>query len=176
MFTFLKARGLEIGKSLCEEDKIDLAKSLLEKGGETIKLPVDTVVARDVDFKERKIGPVETVSEDKIPDDAMGVDIGPEAVKQFSGIIEQAKTVVWNGPMGIFEIEKSAKGTFEVAEALARATAKGAASIIGGGDSASAIEKAGLAEKVSHVSTGGGASLEFLEGKKLPGIEALTDK
>jgi phosphoglycerate kinase len=175
-FTFYKAKGMEIGKSLCEEDKVELAKILLEKGGDTIQLPVDCAVTDKLDFAAREIGPLSYVDADALPADKLGIDIGPKSLKLFADIVRAAKTVVWNGPMGVFEIDASAKGTFGVAEALAEATAAGAISIIGGGDSAAAIEKANLQDKVSHVSTGGGASLEYLEGKELPGVTALTDK
>lgn len=174
-YTFYKAKGLPIGDSLVEEDKIDLAKELIgkaEEKGIDLLLPVDSVVARE--FKndaEHK-----TVGEDGIEDGWMALDIGPKSIKLFSERILNAKTVVWNGPMGVFEMKNFAEGTFKVAEALAEATSKGAVTIIGGGDSASAIKEAGLEEKVSHVSTGGGASLEFLEGKELPGVAALTDE
>ena len=176
-YTFLKARGLEIGKSLVENDKVALAKSLLDQAGDKIVLPVDFQVTDSLDFGARKIGsPLKAVPDTGIPSDMESVDIGPKSIRLFSDIITSAKTVVWNGPMGVFEIEESSKGTFAIAQALVEATAKGAITIIGGGDSAAAIEQAGLEEKVSHVSTGGGASLEFLEGKALPGVTALTDK
>jgi phosphoglycerate kinase len=176
MFTFYKALGLEIGKSLCEDDKVAMAKDLLEKGGDKIQLPVDAAITKRVDFGARTMDPVSYVKHDAIPTDAVSVDIGPESNTLFSEIVKGAKTVVWNGPMGIFEIGASAKGTFAVADALADATADGAVTIIGGGDSAAAVEKANLQDKVSHVSTGGGASLEYLEGKALPGVVALSDK
>ncbi|MFN3134777.1 MAG: phosphoglycerate kinase, partial [Candidatus Kryptonium sp.] len=173
--TFLKARGYEVGKSLVEEDKIELAKEILseaEKKNITFLLPVDCVIANkfanDADF--------EIVAIDKVKPDWMILDIGPETVKKFGEILEDARTVVWNGPMGVFEFENFAKGTFEIAKILAELTKKGATTIIGGGDSAAAISKAGLSDSVSHVSTGGGASLEFLEGKVLPGIAAIKDK
>ncbi len=176
-YTFLKAQGLEIGKSLVENDKVDLAKSLLAEAGDKIELPIDFHVTDALDFGARKIGsPLKAVPRDGIPADMESVDIGPETAKKFAEIITSAGTVVWNGPMGVFEIEACAQGTFAVARALVDATAKGAITIIGGGDSAAAIEQAGLEKKVSHVSTGGGASLEFLEGKALPGVTALTDK
>ncbi len=176
-YTFLKAMGFEIGKSLCENDKVELAKSLLERAGDKIQLPVDFQVTDNVDFGGRKIGsPLRTVSREGIPSDMESVDIGPKSIELFSSIIVNARTVVWNGPMGVFEIEACAKGTFGVAHALVEATAKGCITIVGGGDSAAAIEQMGLESKVSHVSTGGGASLEFLEGKALPGVTALTDK
>jgi phosphoglycerate kinase len=173
-FTFFKAQGKEIGKSLLEEEKLELAKELLQKVKSTkIKflLPVDVVVADE--FKNDS--PAKVVSVDKIPADKMGLDIGPETIKLFSDELMKSKTIVWNGPMGVFEMDNFAKGTFKIAEALAEATSSGAVTVIGGGDSAAAISKAGLEKKVSHVSTGGGASLEFLEGKVLPGVAALTD-
>ncbi|MCB1314696.1 MAG: phosphoglycerate kinase [Leptospiraceae bacterium] len=175
-YTFLKAQGLEIGKSLLEAEKVDLAASLLKQGGDKLVLPVDFRVSPEMDFDNRTVGALTTVGADAIPADQMGLDIGPETIQKFCNIILNAKTIVWNGPMGVFEIAATAEGTHAVARALAEATAKGATTIIGGGDSASAVEKAGLADKVSHVSTGGGASLEFLEGRALPGVLALTDK
>lgn len=174
-YTFYKAKGLPIGNSLVEEDKVDLAKELLdkaEKTGANVMLPVDSVVAKE--FKndaEHKV-----VDEEGIEDGWMALDIGPETAIAFGNTIKQAKTVVWNGPMGVFEMPNFADGTFEVAKALAEATKNGATTIIGGGDSASAIKVAGLEDEVSHVSTGGGASLEYLEGKELPGVAVLTDK
>jgi len=174
-YTFYKAKGLPIGNSLVEEDKIGLAKELIDKAsdqGVELLLPEDSVVAKE--FKND--AEYKTVGEYGIEDGWMALDIGPKTIKLFSEKIIAAKTVVWNGPMGVFEMDNFSKGTFEVAKALAEATTKGATTIIGGGDSASAIKKAGLEEKVSHVSTGGGASLEFLEGKELPGVAALTDK
>ena len=174
-YTFYKAKGLPIGNSLIEEDKIDLAKELIEHAeakGVNLMLPSDSVVSKE--FKneaEHKI-----VGEDGIEDGWMALDIGPDSIKQFSDVILESKTVVWNGPMGVFEMENFATGTFKVAEALAETTANGAVTIIGGGDSAAAIKKSGLQDKVSHVSTGGGASLEYLEGKELPGVTALTDR
>ena len=173
-FTFFKAQGFEIGKSLLEAEKLDLAKELLEKvksGKLKFLLPVDVVVADE--FKNES--PSIVVDVDKIPADKMGLDIGPKSIKLFSDELLKSKTIVWNGPMGVFEMPNFAKGTFAVAEALAKATENGAITVIGGGDSAAAIADAGLEKKVSHVSTGGGASLEFLEGKVLPGVEALTD-
>lgn len=172
MFTFLKAKGYNIGKSLLEEDKIDLAKELLAKAeekGVRLVLPVDTVVAKE--FKNDT--EFETVSVENIPDDMMGLDIGEESRKLFAEIIKEAKTVVWNGPMGVFEMENFAKGTEAIAKAMADADA---VTIIGGGDSAAAVEKTGLQDKMTHISTGGGASLEFFEGKTLPGIAAIDDK
>ena len=174
-YTFYKAEGKEIGTSLLEAEKIDVAKQVLEKA-KTSKMklifPVDVVVAKEFNNDS----PSEVVSIDKMPSDKMGLDIGPESIKLFKEEILKSKTIVWNGPMGVFEMDNFAKGTDAVAEALVEATGKGAITVIGGGDSAAAIAKAGLADKVSHVSTGGGASLEFLEGKILPGVAALTDK
>ncbi|MBC8589510.1 phosphoglycerate kinase [Paratissierella segnis] len=171
-FTFLKAQGYDIGTSLLEEDKVELAKSLLGKAkanNVNLMLPVDVVVAKefknDTEFK--------TVSIDKIPSDMMGLDIGEKSIAEFSKEIKRAKTIVWNGPMGVFEMDNFNKGTFAVANALVES---GGTTIIGGGDSASAVEKAGVADKVTHVSTGGGASLELLEGKVLPGIAAISEK
>lgn len=175
MFTFFKAQGLEIGKSLLEEDKIELAKQLLDEArAKKIKLllPVDCVVAEKFDNES----PTRIVSVSSIPAGTVGMDIGPETIKLYHEEIVKAKTVVWNGPMGVFEMSNFAKGTNAVAHALVEATEKGATTVVGGGDSASAIAKAGLERKVSHVSTGGGASLEFLEGKILPGVAALNDK
>ncbi len=173
-FTFFKAQGNEIGKSLLEEEKLDLAKELLEKVKNkklNFLLPVDVVVADE--FKNES--PSEIVSVDNIPSSKMGLDIGPKTIELFKKELMNSKTIVWNGPMGVFEMDNFAKGTFAIAGALAEATAKGATTVIGGGDSAAAITKAGLDDKVSHVSTGGGASLEFLEGKVLPGVEALSE-
>jgi len=175
-YTFLKSQGLEVGKSIVENDKLDLAKSLLAEAGDKIVLGTDVVVTDKLDFKGRTVGATKVVSTKEIPSDWEGVDAGPETLAVFRKIIIGAKTVIWNGPVGVFEIDASAKGTIGVAEALAEATAAGATTIIGGGDSASAVKKAGVASKVSHVSTGGGASLEYLEGKVLPGVAALTNK
>jgi 3-phosphoglycerate kinase len=172
VFTFYKAMGHEIGKSILEEDKIDLAKELIKESNGKIMLPVDIVIADE--FKNES--PSKVVYGNEMPADKIGMDIGPETVKQFREEIIKAKTVVWNGPMGVFEMDNFAKGTFEIAKALVDATKNGAVTIIGGGDSAAAIAKAGLEKDVSHVSTGGGASLEYLEGKTLPGVEALTNK
>jgi phosphoglycerate kinase len=175
-YTFLKAQGLEVGKSIVENDKLDLARSLLAEAGGKLVLGTDFVVTDKLDFKARTVGALKTVAKDAIPADWEAVDAGPATVAAFTEILLGAKTIVWNGPVGVFEIDATAKGTIAIAEALAKATAGGATTIIGGGDSASAVKKAGVANKVSHVSTGGGASLEFLEGKVLPGVAALTDK
>jgi phosphoglycerate kinase len=176
VYTFLKAKGLEIGDSLLEEDKVDFAKELLDQGGEKIVLPTDCVVSDRFDFEARKVGQMKEVDIDAIPAGWVGLDIGSKSVEIFREIIEDTKTVVWNGPMGVFEISDTAKGTYAIARILAEVTAKGATTVIGGGDSAAAVRKAGVSDKVSHVSTGGGASLEFIEGKVLPGVAALTDK
>lgn len=173
-YTFYKAQGYEIGQSLLEEDKIELAKELLgkfETSKARVLMPVDVVCASEFDND----APQTVFKVDSIPADQQGLDIGPETIKLFADEVLQSKTVVWNGPMGVFEFPNFAKGTNAIATALAEATSKDAVTIVGGGDSASAIKKAGLDEKVSHVSTGGGASLEFLEGKTLPGVDALTD-
>jgi phosphoglycerate kinase len=173
-FTFFKAEGKEIGKSLLEDEKIGVAKELLDKlKNSKVKfyLPVDVVIADE--FKNDSAS--EVVDIDHIPAGKMGMDIGPKTIKAFCNEILLSKTVVWNGPMGVFEMENFAAGTMEIAEALAKATNEGSITVVGGGDSAAAISKAGLENSVSHVSTGGGASLEFLEGKELPGVVALSD-
>lgn len=175
-YTFLKAQGLEVGKSIVENDKLELARSLLAEAGGKLVLGTDFVVTDKLDFKARTVGALKTVARDAIPPDWEAVDAGPQTVAAFTEILLRAKTIIWNGPVGVFEIDATAKGTMAIAEALARATAAGATTIIGGGDSASAIKKAGVADKVSHVSTGGGASLEFLEGKILPGVAALSNR
>lgn len=170
MFTFFRALGKTTGTSLVEEDKIDLAKSLLEKANGKIVLPVDTVVAKEFSND----APHKVVSVDEIPSDEMGLDIGPETNKLFASQLVGAKTVIWNGPMGVFEMPNYAKGTIGVCESIANL--KDAITVIGGGDSAAAAISLGFADKFSHISTGGGASLEYLEGKKLPGIEAISNK
>ena len=175
-YTFLKAQGLETGKSIVENDKIELAKSLMAEAGDKLVLGTEFVVTDKLDFKGRTVGALKTVAKNAIPADWEAVDAGPATVDAFTKILLGAKTIVWNGPVGVFEIDATAKGTIAIAEALAKATAAGATTIIGGGDSASAVKKAGVASKVSHVSTGGGASLEYLEGKVLPGVAALTEK
>ncbi|WP_297575566.1 phosphoglycerate kinase [uncultured Deefgea sp.] len=175
-FTFLKAQGYEIGKSLCENDKVDLARELIAQAGDKLVLPSDTMVTRALNFDARTLDGLVEVASTAIPADQEGVDIGPASCARYAEIIKSAKTVLWNGPMGVFEIDASAVGTFAIAHALVEATANGAITIVGGGDSVAAVEKAGLEDQVSHVSTGGGASLEFLEGKALPGVDALTDK
>ncbi len=175
-FTFFKAQGLEVGKSLCENDKVELAKALIAQAGDKLELPIDTMITKKLDFDARTLDGLVEVASTAIPADQEGVDIGSKTAARYAEIIRGAKTVLWNGPMGVFEIDDSAKGTYAVAHALVEATAAGAITIVGGGDSVAAVEKAGLEDKVSHVSTGGGASLEFLEGKALPGVDALSDK
>jgi phosphoglycerate kinase len=170
-YTFFRAKGLETGKSLVEVDKIDLAKELLAKASQKkvpIELPVDHVVAAGLDSTD-----VQVTSVDRTPPDRMGLDIGPETVRRYSEIVRQAKTIVWNGPMGVFEKPQFAKGTFAIARAIAESNAF---SIVGGGDSAAAVAQSGVESKITHISTGGGATLEFLSGRKLPGLEVLTDK
>jgi phosphoglycerate kinase len=175
-YTFYKAMGFEIGNSLLEEDKIGFAGEILDKGGDKIVLAADCIVSDALDMKARTVGELKEVEADAIPAGWLGLDIGSKSIEKFRDILKGTKTVVWNGPMGVFEIEAVAKGTYAIAEILAEATANGAITVIGGGDSASAVRKAGVADKVSHVSTGGGASLEFIEGKILPGVAALSDK
>jgi phosphoglycerate kinase len=175
-FTFYRAQGKQIGGSLVEDDRVEMARALLAKAKGKLVLPVDTVVTDAFDFDARKVGTLKAVPWDGIGATDIGVDIGEASCAKFAGIVKGAKTVVWNGPMGVFEIPETAKGTLAVAQALADATAHGAITVVGGGDSVAAVEKNGLADKVTHVSTGGGASLEFLEGKELPGVTYLSDK
>jgi phosphoglycerate kinase len=170
-YTFLKAQGKEVGKSLVEDDKLDIARTILKKAAEkkvNFLLPLDHVLAAAVNAGAE----TEVVESPPFPADKMGVDIGPKTITAYAKIIAGAKTIVWNGPLGIFEIDKFAKGTIGIAEAVA---ASGATSIVGGGDSIAAVRKAGVADKISHISTGGGASLEFLAYETLPGIEALEN-
>jgi len=171
-FTFLKAEGKEVGKSLVEADRVEMAKDLLQRGGKKLMLPTDCIAADDIDTAQGKT----TVPIDAIPANKMGLDIGPATIDVFAAALDRAKTIVWNGPMGVFEKDAFAEGTVQIARAVANATAAGATSVIGGGDSASAVAKAGVAERITHISTGGGASLEFLEGKVLPGVAALKDR
>lgn len=174
IFTFYQAQGISTGKSLVEDDKLDLARRLMEKAkerGVELLLPVDVVVADKFDANAN----AQTVSVNAIPADWMGLDIGPESVKAFQAALQDCKSVIWNGPMGVFEFDKFAVGTEAIARTLADLTKTGMISIIGGGDSVAAVEKVGLADQMTHISTGGGASLELLEGKELPGIAALTD-
>ncbi|WP_067840645.1 phosphoglycerate kinase [Amphibacillus sediminis] len=169
-YTFFKAQGKEIGTSLLEADKVELARDLLERANGKIILPVDATINKEFSNE----GDINVVSVDQIPADQMGLDIGPESIKQFEQELAGAKTVVWNGPMGVFEMSNFAKGTIGVCEAIANLD--DATTIIGGGDSAAAAMQLGFAEKFSHISTGGGASLEYLEGKELPGLAAISDK
>jgi phosphoglycerate kinase len=174
-YTFFKARGLEVGRSLLEADKVAYARDILAQAGDKLVFPVDCLITDFFDFNDRKIGNLKEVAVDAIPADWESLDIGSKTIEKFRKILETAKTVVWNGPMGVFEIDETAKGTYAIADLLAQVTAKGATTVIGGGDSAAAVNNAGVSDKVSHVSTGGGASLEFIEGKILPGVAALTD-
>ncbi|MEE9904026.1 phosphoglycerate kinase [Chlorobium sp.] len=174
VFTFFKAQGLAIGNSLVEDNKLELALNLIEQAKQKnirLLLPVDVIAADEISAAAE----CNAVSIETIPDGMIGVDIGPETASIYRHEILGARTVLWNGPMGVFEIDRFAEGTIAIAEAMAEATASGATTIIGGGDSAAAVAKAGLAEQMTHISTGGGASLEFLEGKELPGIAALND-
>ncbi|NEP60378.1 MAG: phosphoglycerate kinase [Symploca sp. SIO2G7] len=174
IFTFYKARGLSVGKSLVEDDKLELAKTLEAKAkekGVALLLPTDVVVADNFAPDAN----AQTVSIEAIPDGWMGLDIGPDSVKVFQDALADCKSVIWNGPMGVFEFDKFAVGTEAIARSMAELTKQGATTIIGGGDSVAAVEKVGVADQMSHISTGGGASLELLEGKELPGIVALDD-
>jgi len=174
-YTFLKSQGIPVGKSLVETDKLDLARKLIEDARQKdfrLLLPSDHVVGAEFKADTK----TQTTSVNATPEGWMGLDIGPETIAKFSAELGRAKTIIWNGPMGVFEMPAFARGTLEIARAVAAATAKGETTIVGGGDSVAAIHAAGLADKISHISTGGGASLEFLGGRKLPGVEALTDK
>ncbi len=175
VFTFFKAQGLEIGKSILEPERLEMAKEILagaRNSSSSLELPVDVLVANRLEpGAATRVVPVT-----QIPKDWLGVDIGPETIQRFKDILSTARTIVWNGPMGVFEIPDFARGTEAIARYLAEVTRGGATTIVGGGDSAAAVKKFGLMEALSHVSTGGGASLEFLEGKVLPGVAALTDK
>ncbi|NMW20489.1 MAG: phosphoglycerate kinase [Chlorobiaceae bacterium] len=174
VFTFFKAQGYQTGKSLVEDSKVELALKILEEAknkGIKLLLPVDVIVAPEISAQAHSHAVMIT----DIPENMIGVDIGPLSAETYRNEILSARTVLWNGPMGVFEIDNFAAGTMAVAKALAEATTKGATTIVGGGDSAAAIAKAGLAKEITHISTGGGASLEFLEGKELPGIAALND-
>jgi len=177
-YTFKLALGEKIGKSLCEPDKVDTARAALDKAkekGVKFLLPVDNFIVEELNFKDKTVSPGRyTNVGEEIPDGWEGVDIGPETIKLYSAEVASAKTLVWNGPMGVFEIKDCAKGTFAIADVIAQNTA--CKSIIGGGDSVKAVKKAGVADKVTFISTGGGASLELLEGKELPGVAALKDK
>ncbi len=169
-FTFWAAQGRSVGKSLCERDKLDLARSLLQQAGDKLHLPVDSVAA-----SELRAGVGTTVVAGELPPELMGLDVGPQTLEEFGALIRSARTIVWNGPLGAFETPPFEAGTFALARVIAEATGRGAVSVIGGGDSAAAIEQAGLAEHVTHISTGGGASLEFLEGKRFDPIEILDN-
>lgn len=174
-FTFFKAKGLEIGKSLLEPDKIQLAAKTLadaKKQNSEIALPVDIVCVDDIENPAKQV----VVNVENIPQEMIGVDIGPKTISLFAEKLSTASTIVWNGPMGIFEKPDFAKGTLAIAKSLADRTESGAVTIVGGGDSVAAINQSGLNEKITHISTGGGASLEMLSGYKLPGLVALTDK
>jgi phosphoglycerate kinase len=174
-YTFLKGQGLPVGKSLVEEDKVELAKRLLAEAKQNnfkLLLPLDHVITPE--FKAD--GPRKVADAGTTPADQMGLDIGPKTIQAYAAEIAKARTIVWNGPMGVFEMPAFARGTLEIAKAVAAATTEGATSIVGGGDSVAAVHQSGLAGQISHISTGGGASLEFLGGRKLPGVEALTNK
>jgi phosphoglycerate kinase len=173
-YTFIKAQGGEIGSSLCEADKLDLALDLLEKArlkGVKMHLPIDSVNGDKFD----KDANTNVTDIRKVPEGWLGLDIGPESAKQFAGVIAQSKTILWNGPMGVFEMEKFSNGTRAVAAAVASATSNGAFSLIGGGDSAAAVNQFGFSAQVSYVSTGGGALLEYMEGKELPGVKLVLE-
>jgi len=169
--TFFKAMGLETGKSLVEPDRVDMAKTLLKRAGDKLLLPVDAMVSRSLESAQS----AHAVSRDAIPSDESMFDVGPKTVAAFADVINRAKTVIWNGPMGVFETKPFDAGTRAVAEAMARATRTGCTTVVGGGDSAAAVTDMQLENSMSHVSTGGGASLELLEGKVLPGVAALDD-
>ena len=169
--TFYKALGLETGKSLVEEDRVEMAKDLMDRAGTRITLPPRRDGCTSLDAR----GEAKAVSRNAIPKDQAMFDIGPQTMASYSRAIATAKTTIWNGPMGVFETTPFDAGTRAIAEAMSKATEKGATTIVGGGDSAAAVSEAGLEKKMSHVSTGGGASLEFLEGKKLPGVEVLDE-
>jgi phosphoglycerate kinase len=171
-FTFFKAEGYEIGNSLIEDDYVAEAKRLRDEAGERLVLPIDVVVADAIEEDAQ----TQTVPADGIPAGKMGLDIGPESVELFRGRISGARTIFWNGPMGVFEVDAFAKGTEEVARAVAETGGRGATSVIGGGDSVAAVNKLGLDDQMGHISTGGGASLEYVEGKELPGVAVLPDK
>jgi 3-phosphoglycerate kinase len=181
-YTFLKSQGVETGASLVEDDKLDLAVEILKKAKERkveFLLPVDHIITDKIDFANKQVPPdaqVKFASDDAIPEGFMGVDAGPKSIEKFSEALKEAKTIVWNGPLGVFEIERFSKGTVEIAKIVAEVTEEGATSVVGGGDSVAAVKKAGVDKKISHISTGGGASLEFLEGKELPGLAVLPNK
>lgn len=176
-FTFLKAQGYDIGRSLLEPDRVEFARNLLKVAGDKIVLPKDCVVTDHVDINKFEVGELKTVPVDKIPADLMGVDVGKQTLDEFYNVLKKARTVFWNGPLGIFELDETARGTYEMAEILAEITEDNEAfTIIGGGDSAAAISRVGLREEMSFVSTGGGASLDLIGNKPLPGLDALTNR
>ena len=171
-YTFIKAQGGEIGNSLCEDDKLDMARDIISEAKEknvNVYLPTDSLNGDKLDAEAN----VRLTAAGSVDEGWMGLDIGKETVKEYSSVIEKSKIILWNGPMGVFEIEKFSRGTIEIAKAIAAAGDKGAFSLVGGGDSVSAVNKSGLADKISYVSTGGGAMLEYMEGKELPGIAAI---
>jgi phosphoglycerate kinase len=173
--TFLAAKGLSVGNSMVDEGRIDIAKSLLQESkgaGCELVLPLDCVVVESIDSDD----PGEVVDVKHVPVGRMAVDIGPRSIETFREHIITARTVIWNGPMGVFEVESFSRGTVEIAKAIAESTRKGAFTLLGGGDSVAAVRRTGLEKEISHISTGGGASLEFLAGNRLPGVEALTDR
>jgi phosphoglycerate kinase len=181
-YTFLKAKGIETGKSLVEDDKINTAQEIMKLALEKkvrLFLPMDHVVVDKINFAEKKVESDSTIRETEgaeIPSGFIAVDVGPMTLQRLAPVVMEAHTIVWNGPLGVFEIDQFSKGTVEVAKLVAQATEKGAVSVVGGGDSIAAVKKAGVDKKISHISTGGGATLEFLEGKELPGIAALPNK
>nr|HPI40984.1 phosphoglycerate kinase [Pseudobdellovibrionaceae bacterium] len=175
-YTFLKAQGLSVGKSLVEEDKLRYAREMVERikaRDKTLLLPMDHVVVENIDFKSTNSEPFEITPQASIPEGRMGVDIGPQTIKSFSASIRESGTLFWNGPMGVFEKEAFSKGTFAMAKVIAESSG---IKVVGGGDSASAAQASGYAEKMTHISTGGGASLEYLQGDELPGLEILRSK
>jgi phosphoglycerate kinase len=174
-YTFIKAQGMEIGNSLLDESSLDFVRRILAEKGDKIVLPADSLITDKLDFSNRQLGQTKMVPIDKILSGWEAVDIGPKTIEVFSEICLKSKTIVWNGPLGVFEIEETSKSTIKVAKLLAELTEQGVTTIIGGGDSASAVKRAGVDNKVTHVSTGGGAALELLQGKNLPGIDVLTD-
>ncbi|MDR0956746.1 MAG: phosphoglycerate kinase [Endomicrobium sp.] len=181
-YTFLKSQGINMGSSLVENDKISLAMELIrvaEKKKVSFLLPVDHIITDKIDFKDKRVlldSEIKITNKEAIPEKFMGVDIGPKSIEKFAEVIKSVKTIIWNGPLGIFEIDEFAKGTISIARLVAEASGKGTVSVVGGGDSVAAVEKAGVDKRINHISTGGGASLEFLEGKELPGIVVLPDK
>jgi phosphoglycerate kinase len=175
-FTFFKAQGKESGGSLVENDRVDMARALLARAGDKLLLPVDAIVTDELDLEAGKVGALGTVAWDRMGPKDIGIDIGETTQAMFTGVVTRARTVVWNGPMGAVEIPVAATGTLAIARALAVVTAMGAITVVAGGDSVAALEKSGLTDKVTHVSTGGGASLKFLEGKGLPGVAHLSEK